>query len=372
VTLRALSGTAQFFGSGIGVLRYENVRTAPDGKFRFGSSLELKAATPLTSIEGYWLTANVAYRSVQQINAGQRDHRENIDTASPDISWSISSDPLFRSVREGAHRVNLTSYFPVAIQFNRPCQQNWNANCIRLENTSKVRIPLIPALNDPGLCRKIADPALSEQCRQLNTYRAAFLHVETVAQVRADKQLCAQVDRGHGSEACLKALEIYIANPQLYAGRLPFAMETEPDDKVLILTPIAGMTAHRHQHGQFNPFYETGYYTACYTIVQRPPEDAVCATVSLAPSEQAKNWTRARVFAADGYTKGAEQTEIVGGQPVTVVDLPHFYIAFWISGSKAVTIIAYRPRRVEATPAARTELIRRYVLKYRPSPGDSN
>lgn len=47
------------------------------------------------------------------------------------------------------------------------------------QSQSDVAIPLIPVLDEAEACKKIIDSDLREKCRQLNTYRGAFVHVDT-------------------------------------------------------------------------------------------------------------------------------------------------------------------------------------------------
>src|SRR5258706_263744 len=140
--------------------------------------------------------------------SAQQPNREVAGDLSPnDLSWDVTGDPLFaRKVARGFDYhmagpwVNNRMYFPMAIQFVHLCSQVWNANCMHFDETQNVRVPLIPVLDNIEECSKIPDRAISEQCRQLNTYRAAFRQVETIAQVRVDKDLCRKVDQGPGTK----------------------------------------------------------------------------------------------------------------------------------------------------------------------------
>jgi hypothetical protein len=210
------------------------------------------------------------------------------DLSPEDLSWDITRDPLFkRKVTSGLQgrvsgpRVNNKAYFPIGVQFVHPCQQAWNANCLHFDDTQNLRMPLIPALENLEECRRIADAAVAEQCRQLNTYRAAFRRVETIAQVRADKELCRKVDQGPGTNACLESLALYIQNPEGFENRLPLQMETEidPIEKALILRPIAGMSVQSPMLSTLNPFRETAHYHVCYRMAKEPFLDAACVSL---------------------------------------------------------------------------------------------
>ena len=368
VTLRATLET----GSGGEPLRYENNRTSTAGDFSFPTSLEAKVAKPFAALHGYWLTVNLPYASSSPGNPRMPNSDDVImDTMVDDFSWSLAQDPLFK--RDDA-RVSNRAYFPMTIEFVHPCSQMWNANCVRCDDTKDVRIPLIPILDNPEECARIGDAAIREKCRQLNTYRAAFLHVETIAEVRADKELCRSVDQGTVTKACLQSLEGYIANPG--RNRLPLRMEVDPIEKVLILTPVAGMSVTRKGVGHLNPFRETAAYTACYSLDKVLQTDAACATVWWVPVEDEGDRRFASNFDGEiGYTKGAERSEAVEGNTITAVDLPKLYEAVWSSGSKVVKVIFYkaaflsglgeeRARAAAASLEARRELIRQYLLKY--------
>jgi hypothetical protein len=321
-------------------------------------------------MKGYWLTVNRTFLSIESMKAATPYQEVTIDSTPDDISWEIARDPLAN--RRGA-RVNNTAYFPMVVQFVRPCKQMWNANCVSFSETQNVRVPLIPVLDNPEECGKIGNPALSEQCRQLNTYQAAFRHVETIAQVRADKELCSKVGPEFVAKECLESLQLYIANPGAYENRLPLQMEIDPIEKVVILAPIGGMSVIRSGVGSLDPFRETANYGVCYSIDQWRT-DSACVNVWSVVREEDRRW----VFNFDGengYTKGAERTEVMEGNTVTTLDLPNTYTAVWSSGARVVRVIFYKPsflsdlgadraRAAAASPEVRRELLRQYLLKY--------
>lgn len=353
VTLRALSASATFFGSGEKVLRYENNRTSQTGQFRFATSLEEFAALPLTTIKEYWLSVNRTFWSPAWMKAQRADLSDPVDSTLADMTGDVAPDPLFRTKvtrhfefsTPGA-RVNNKGYFPMAVKFRRPCAQQWNANCVNFEEAQNLRILLIPVLDNPADCARITDAAVREQCRQLNTYRAAFLHADTIAEVHAGRVLCGQVDQGPGSKACLKSLSSYILYPQSFTGRVPLPMEIEPDAAMLILAPIAGMAVTEQRHWGFDPVYDTGFYLACYSADRSQPH-AACVTVALAPSEESRNAARDRLLPMGSAEAGS------GSE-------------FWISKDKAVAIVFERTGAV-LPPERQQELIRQYRSKYPPA-----
>ena len=289
------------------------------------------------------------------------------------MSWDVMVDPLFNKkitsnidMRMQGSRVNNKAYFPMAVQFRQPCRQSWNANCLSFSTTQNLRIPLIPVLDDPNECKRIADQALSERCRQLNTYRAAFRRVETITEVRADKELCQHVDRGPGSARCLEHLQGYIANPQLFDNRLPLQTEIEPIEQVLVLEPMAGMSAGG-PGSKVDPFKERATYSVCYSaLVKLPSGQSACVSVvQFAGEMTAHNWQPGTVT-IDGHA-AIESIETIAGQSIKTVEFPNFRRVNWPAGNFVIAIIFYRdavlPAR-EISLSMRRELVRQYLAKY--------
>jgi hypothetical protein len=214
VTLRATSAAASF-GSGRDTLRYENARTTPAGRFSFRTSLQPEITGPLIEIERYWLSVNLTFWSIPWMNAQPPQQEHKSDPIGSDLSPQISQDPLAQALvtsvfqlRMAGPRVNYRAYFPMAVRFLQPCDQRWNANCLRFDETAGVRIPLIPILNSPEACSRILDESLREQCRQLNAYADAFR--------RRDAALCDLVDQGPGAKACAESIVFYLRNPRRF------------------------------------------------------------------------------------------------------------------------------------------------------------
>ncbi|MGB9455770.1 MAG: hypothetical protein WCB12_06985 [Bryobacteraceae bacterium] len=368
-------------------LRYESCRTSPLGRFRFPSSVEPKAAGLLGGIGEIAITVNIPFVPLAQIRAapGNGDDWITSDGGS-DASQNVLGDPLFtlKSTRVynlelKGPRVNNKAYFPMAVQFLEACGQAWDANCISMETTRDVRVPLIPVLDGPAGCKKIADRDLSEGCRQLQAYRSAFLHVETMTQVQADKKLCNTVDGGRVSKSCLDQLHSYIWHPERYAGRLPVRMEIDPLEEALILTPIAGMGVVRHGLGQTDPFDETATYYASYRRQAHWPWlDAVRVSVDFIGDTDARRlrWARLLKF-NQSPAKQAGHFEMFDGSPLFVYEAESASQVVWTSGDKLITISFSRAAdyirggmskhdafMIEATPELRRELIRSYLQKY--------
>jgi hypothetical protein len=151
------------------------------------------AESPLGEIRSYWLTVNEGFKA--------------IGTEENSAETQVLYNPM--SNRSGG-AVGDKRYFPLVITFRRDgCQRRWAATCMYLSPSSNITIPLIPTLNDPSDCNKIGVASLRESCRQLNTYRTAFLHVDSYEEVKKGKELCGQVDGGFISKTCMAQLNLH-------------------------------------------------------------------------------------------------------------------------------------------------------------------
>jgi hypothetical protein len=378
VTLRAESGDRK-------QLRYENCRASPQGQFRFPSSVEPRAAGLFAGIGEIAFTVNIPFVSLARIRAFPGNDWVESDWGS-DASLNLLSDPLFTAKSTSVHnlelkgpRVNNQGYFPMAVQFLKACKQLWDANCIGMETTRDVRVPLIPVLDDPAGCNEIADRHLIEDCRQLQTYRAAFRHVETMAQVRIGKELCDSLDHGRVSESCRDNLHGYVVNAKNYEGRPPPQMEIAPVEEALILTPIAGMPVTVHGLTFIDPFAETALYFANYRReTGLPLVDAVHVTVEFIGNadERQRRWVDL-LQAPPGLAKEAGRSGMFDGSPMYMWERERTSDVAWTSGDKIVTVVFNRAsaytrggfsgdaaRLTAATPELRRELIRSYLRKY--------
>jgi len=156
------------------------------------------AKTPLDEIRSYWVTVNEGLEAT-----GQEENSAEV--------W-ILYDPM--SNRGGMPAVANTRYFPLTVTFHQEgCSRAWAAACMYMTSSTDIVIPVIPVLDEVKDCLRIGDESLREKCRQLNTYRAAFVHVDSYEEVKKDKELCNAVDHGTITKACLWQLELYVANP---------------------------------------------------------------------------------------------------------------------------------------------------------------
>ena len=366
-------------------LRYENSRTSPLGRFSFPSSVAPETGLFSSGVDEIAITVNIPFVSLDRLRAlagGEVDS----DLGS-DASAFLSRDPLFAAKSTKLARLSLKGprvgnrgYFPLAVQFLKACEQSWNANCITMETTRDIRVPLIPVLDDATGCKKIRDADVSEGCRQMQTYRAAFRHLETMAQLRAAKELCNSIDHGAVSHSCLYSLHAYILRPTDYEDRPPLRMEFASADEALIVTPIAGLQVRSHALLYPDPFTGTGMYVATYQRETRSISmNAVHVRIELPGSADG---LRAR-FAA--LLKGTHsRVEMFDGSLVIAFEDDRSSSVAWVSKDRFITIEAshrtanelrnslemlgeYATHATDLTPEMPREVIRSYLRKYPPS-----
>ena len=171
------------------------------------------AASPLDQIRSYWLTVNEGF--------------EETGLEENSAETQILSNPM--SNRRG-WEVGDKRYFPLTVSF-RPegCDRVWAAACTYTASRGDIVISLIPVLDDVYGCHAIGEPSLKEKCRQLNTYRGAFLHVDSYEEVKKGKELCNEVDGGTISNTCLSQLAGYVANPAYEREVKPQVNEPIPE-----------------------------------------------------------------------------------------------------------------------------------------------
>ena len=368
-------------------LRYESCRTSPLGRFSFPSSVTPDEVGGLfaSGIGEIAITVNIPFVPLARLRAVSGNDWVTSDGGS-DASGYLVADPLFQSKSTYAQnlamsgpRVNNKSYFPMAVQFLRACEQEWNANCLSMDATRDVQVPLIPVLADPAGCKKITDRDLSRGCRQLQTYRAAFRHVETMAQVRAGKELCNSLDGGRISGRCLECLHAYVLRAENYEARPPLRMEIAPVEEALILTPIAGMPAGRHGRIYEDAFDETATYSASYQRANlRATSEAAQVTVDfMGNAVQRQLYWTSLLKMKGSPAKQAGHFEMFDGSPLFMIEMEYSSDVVWSSGDKIVRVgfhhVPDQARQVlgeeaarmeEVAPELRQEFIRSYLRKY--------
>jgi len=88
--------------------------------------------------------------------------------------------PVYFDFNDVTHSLQRSGYFPVVLEQDKRHSgyHLWPATWRAMGLPLFVTVPLIPYLKDVGECAAIADSALQEQCRQLNTYLAS---IESIA-----------------------------------------------------------------------------------------------------------------------------------------------------------------------------------------------
>jgi len=378
VILRASLRVASLGDGGDETLRYENSPTSADGRFRFPARPEPRAAGLFSSIGEISLSVNRVFVSVAQMQALSSLDRRRTSDGGSDVTWlaqhgtlpefSFANNP---NAEFQGGRLDNRSYFPVSVQFLRDCNYEWVATCLSLSPNANVRITLIPVLNDPAGCDRIADPDTRKRCRDLNTYRAAFLHRDSIAQVREDKRLCESVDQGRVSKQCLEHLhnDVRLRAPPRGSLSPPPGMDSLAN--VLILTPVAGLAPSSPSLSYADLFEETAIYAARYSSAAERGFDPLSVVVDVFSAEPTTKDLRARMAQNGGFPRGFEKNETVDGSRVTTLERGTASIVAWTSGRRIVKLEFERsggiPRLDRAVAAAAVgwpELIRAYLRKY--------
>jgi hypothetical protein len=180
----------------------------------------------LPSMGEHWLTIN-------QITA---DGRGSFSAAEVSVLYDPTS-------RRGGLNLSNPAYFPIAVAYGQrqTCglMQAWSATCVDGRSWWNITIALMPSFGTPNRCTSVRARVAQDRCWQLNTYRAAFLHVDTFDEVQRALALCDQlpIDRIRGT--CRDQLGVYVANPEAYGRSAPPA-DAEPRLAQFFPTTIAG------------------------------------------------------------------------------------------------------------------------------------
>jgi hypothetical protein len=190
------------------------------------------AKTVLNEIRSYWLTVNEGLEA-----SGQEENSAEV---------RILYNPM--SNRRGMP-VGDARYFPLTVTFRQEgCSRVWAAACMYMTSSTDIVIPVSPVLDDVKECNRIGDEWLREQCRQLNTYRAAFVHVDSYEEVKKDKELCDAVDHAGVSKTCLWQLDLYAANPALGYARSMKPQVNEPIPEGMFPDSLGGVPLMKNKH----------------------------------------------------------------------------------------------------------------------------
>jgi hypothetical protein len=377
-------------------LRYETYSSTADGRFHFPESVDSDAVGLFSPMFEISLSINKVFVSVDRLRAATHEEWQESDGLS-DVSWFAMSATLpedeptpRRNVGRPASSLNNQAYFPMSAQFLKDCDTHWNVTCVVPDSFTDVRISLIPVLSDPSECKKIADADFSDRCRQLNAYHAAFVHLDSFAQVRAAKESCRSVDHGHMSEECLTNLRAYLWRNEGKRLSPSLLREYEPKEKILILEPVAGFLPQDPGFRASDPFNEEGSYYVQY----RPDRGTVPLSseahvlVFVGGTAESRKQALGRELSV-----GKEDSDVVRqervflgnaiatlefARSVSTKEVSRQYVTAWTSGAKVIAISLTYPsardvavaggeenaRNGTITPEMRRELIRAYLQKY--------
>lgn len=147
---------------------------------------------PLPDFRSYWLT----------VNEGTQPTGQEETSAETQVLYNPMSN-------RGGWSVGNERYFPTTVAFGRTgCDRVWAATCVHEITWWGEPVLLIPVLDDVNDCRRIHISSVRERCRQLNTYRAAFLHVASYEEMKKGKALCNAVDGRNITNICLQQLAL--------------------------------------------------------------------------------------------------------------------------------------------------------------------
>jgi hypothetical protein len=264
-----------------------------------------------------------------------------------------------RSALDG-HRVERDyfdrQYFPLTVSIvPKGCDRIWPAACMSFKSWGHVEIPIVPVVQDVGDCQRIADESLKENCRELNTYRAAFTHIGTNSyeEVQKAKAMCAEVDHGVISGACLSQLPLYQGG-LASQHKLPPQRE-QPVPAGVFPVVVAALPVRNRQCGLMNlfdgGFWCTGNYggrrigvgAAAFVTIERWPT----GTKSFTNFEQLEHGDGESVEVREGgavlrremITRSGELD--ANGQPYTVEHKGTMYS--WPSGDARIKVGFYDP-----------------------------
>jgi hypothetical protein len=254
----------------------------------------------------------------------------------------ILYNPMFN--RRG-QPVGDKAYFSQAATFTPDgCDRIWNPACTYQESRRDFSILLIPVLNNTEDCKKIEDSSVKEKCRELNTYRSAFVHVDNYEEVQKEKKLCDEVDAGPISRICLVQLNSYVANA---AYDRPIKPQVgEPVPPAMFPNSLAGIPMDGSSCGPRLEFTgrlrcTAGYGMQSHTVVvfvsieEFPGEELPGAEQSINPEKWKPPYT--------DHEQATVSSETRAGGKILRYQGPQYNSYFWLSGNKHVEVFFYHP-----------------------------
>lgn len=267
---------------------------------------------------------------------------------------SMAASPWRPEVDLGRGQTN--KYFPMILTGRcKNCELLWRAPNPASEDLSsswRVTVPLIPALDSPDKCSSVANPTVSKQCNELNTYRSAFLHFDSIQDVENNKAICGRL-KDQAAKSCLADLAGYVywamnKDSSPFEHRQMPMLPTRPLEEVLPFDTIAGLAISNRRTCCNNAFIGSVTYSAEYGWPSRInvriddylTEDAARQAFSASP----KRW--------NSDPRSTLSDEIRSGNRITVFRSPHIKtasgesgqeIVFWRSAHKVITFSVFLP-----------------------------
>jgi hypothetical protein len=271
---------------------------------------------------------------------------------------STAATPWRKEIDLGPNQTN--KYMPMNLTAHCPgCELLWRTPRPAAENLRSlwfVTVPLIPALDGPGKCSSIANPTVSKQCKELNTYRSAFLHFDSIQDVENNKAICKQLE-DQAAKTCLDDLAGYVVgavrkDPSPYETRQMPVLPTLPLSEVFPFDRIGDREVTRRQTTGNNAV--TGHigYAATYAREGRLSSE-IGVSVDDFPTEEAARQDLSRLTSGIDYrSPNTVSEEIRSGNRIRVHRIPHFKnrfgesgseTTFWRSGNKIITVYIFLP-----------------------------
>jgi len=246
------------------------------------------------------------------------------------------------------------NYFPIILHHSFPNSDEWRERLwsapdpatIRLGSWWFVTVPLIPVLDSPDRCSSIASTTLSKQCKELNTYRSAFLHFNSIQDVENNKAICRRLEE-RAAKTCLDELHAYILNAMTappimnaswwYKPRQMPMVPTAPLEEVLPVDTMGGLEISNRRTCCNDAFTGRVAYLATY---QGQRGHRIDIKVENFPTEDgARQAFSGRSSSRFDYNpKSTVSDEMRSGNRIWVYRGINQEIAFWQSASKVITI----------------------------------
>ena len=282
----------------------------------------------LDQIRSYWVTVNEGLEAT-----GQEENSAEV---------RILYDPMSN---RGGMPVENTRYFPMTVTFQpKGCSRVWAAACVQVISSTGIVVPVIPVLDEVTECNRIVDESLREKCRQVNTYRAAFVHVDSYEDVKKDKELCKAVGIETITKACLWQLEAYVANPA-YARRMK-PQVNEPIPEGMFPDLLGGVPVMNNKH--CGPRLEFSGRVMCAAGYGSETKELVAVYIEEWPDEERTTKPPDWKPQYTDYKQATVTEEVRAEGKVLGYHGPQYNSFYWHSGDRHVEVFFYYPIEQEA------------------------